>query len=337
LRIGATVSFSKDPGSMVRRLEQLGADSFWMYEIFQGYEAFARAGYIAGKLERAKIGVGVLNSYSRHPVITAMGASFLSNMTGGRAAIVAGVGGDSWVGGMLGYDQAGPVERFREFVTLLKRLLRGETVNHRSANFTLNGVTLNPVPERPLPIIVACEQPKMMMLAGEIADGVYLEPSCCPMGYIKWAAQTTRRSHKGSEEFGVIANLPLRITDNPEEARASIKPMIAFHLSFPGEGELYLEKAGFPPTLSKEIGETSGIRKLLREGRSPTGVFGSERIKKAAEMVPDEFIDQCSVIGNLDACKDRLSELEKAGLTDMIFSFQDDRKEDLTILPGSRA
>jgi 5,10-methylenetetrahydromethanopterin reductase len=336
LRIGATVSFSKDPAPMVRQLEQLGADSFWMYEIFQGYEAFARAGYVAGKLERAKIGVGVLNSYSRHPAISAMGASFLANMTGGRATLVAGVGGDSWVGRMLGYDQAGPVERFREFVTLLRQLLRGETVNHRSANFTLNGVKLNPVAEHPLPIIVACEQQKMMMLAGEIADGVYLEPSCCPMGYIKWATQTTRRSHKGPGEFKVIANLPLRITENPGEARASIKPMIAFHLSFPGEGELYLEKAGFPPALSKEIGETSGIRSLLREGRSPTGVFGSERLKKAAEIVPDEFIDQCSVIGDLDACRARLSELEKAGLTDLVVSFQDDRKEDLAILPGPR-
>jgi 5,10-methylenetetrahydromethanopterin reductase len=336
LRIGATVSFSKDPGPMIKQLEQLGADSFWIYEIFQGYEAFARAGYIAGKLEKAKIGVGVVNSYSRHPAITAMGASFLANMTGGRATLVAGVGGDSWVGGMLGYDQTGPVKRFREFVMLLRQLLRGETVNHRSTNFALNGVKLNPVPEDPLPIVVACEQQKMMTLAGEIADGVYLEPSCCPMGYIRWAAQTARRSHKESGEFAVIANLPLRITDNPEEAHASIKPMIAFHLSFPGEGELYLEKAGFPPTLSKEIGETSGVRLLLREGRSPTGVFGSERLKKAAELVPDEFIDQCSIIGDLDTCKGRLSELEKAGLTDLVVSFQDDRKEDLAILPGPR-
>lgn len=307
-----------------------------MYEIFQGYEAFARAGYLAARSEKAEIGIGVLNSYSRHPAVTAMGLSFLSNMTGGRAAVVVGVGGDSWVGGMLGYDQKGSVQRFREYVSVLNRLLLGETVNLRSANFALNGVKLNPLPENPIPIIAACEQPKMMQVAGEIADGVYLEPSCCPIGYIKWAAKTATQSHKGSSEFRVIANLPIWITEDIEDARSSMKPTIAFHLSFPGEGELYLDKAGFPSSLAKEIGEVSGVRSRIRDGRALTGVFGSDGLKKAAQMVPNEFIDQCALIGDLKTCKNRLAELEKAGLTDVVFSFQDDRKEDLAILMGPR-
>ncbi len=176
----------------------------------------------------------------------------------------------------------------------------------------------------------------MKDLAGKIADGVYLEPSCCPIGYIKWAAETVKRSHPGSKNFRVIANLPLAITEDVDKARSSIKPTIAFHLSFPGEGELYLEKAGFSPSLSKEIGEASGVLSRIREGRSLSGVFGSENLKKAAELVPDKFIEQCAVIGDLHSCKRKLAELESAGLTDIVFSFEDDRTGDLAILPGIR-
>jgi 5,10-methylenetetrahydromethanopterin reductase len=318
---------------MIAQLEKRGVESFWMYEIFQGYEACSRAGYLAAITNKAKIGVGVVNSYSRHPAITAMAASFLSNITAGRAILVVGVGGDSWVGGMLGYDQSQPLRRFKEYVTVLRDLLQGKEVNHRSANFSLNKVKLSPTPEYSVPIIVACEQPKMMKLAGKLADGLYLEPACCSIGYIKWVVQTVKEARPDPERFQVIANLPLMITDHIEKARASIKPMLAFHLSFPGEGELYLEKAGFPSSLAEEIGSASGVRQLIRENRSPLEAFKTGAINRAAEMVPDEFVHQCAVMGDVATCRGRLSELERAGLTDVVFSFQEDQGENIGILP----
>lgn len=333
LRIGATASFSKNPEQTITQLERLGADSFWMYEIFQGYEAFARAGYLAAITTKPRIAVGVVNSYSRHPAISAMGASFLANLTGGRATLVIGVGGDSWVGGILGYDQSKPLQRFEEYMDILRNLLSGSQVDHHTNNFTLNKVKLNPIPEYAIPIIVACEQPEMMKLAGKLADGIYLEPSCCPIGYIRWVVQTIKETRQETRPFQVVANLPLRITEDVEEARTAIKPMLAFHLSFPGDGELYLEKAGFPPSLADEIGEASGVRRLMREKKSPLEAF-EKGIEKAAEMVPDKFVDQCAVMGDSTTCKDRLTELEKAGLTDVVFSFQDDQSENLRILPG---
>jgi alkanesulfonate monooxygenase SsuD/methylene tetrahydromethanopterin reductase-like flavin-dependent oxidoreductase (luciferase family) len=317
---------------MIARLEGLNIDSFWMYEIFQGYESFARAGFLAAKTKRTEIGVGVLNSYSRHPAITAMGASFLTNLTGGRASIVLGVGGDSWVGGMLGYKQPQPRKRFIEYITLLRRLLRGEEVDYRSSNFILNKVKLDPAPQHSVPIIVACEQPKMMLVAGELADGVYLEPACCPLGYIKWAAELVSSSRPKDARFRVIANLRLKITDDVDSVRDEMKPMLAFHLSFPGEGELYLEKAGFSRSLAEEIGEATGVRALIREGKSPTDAFGQDRFKSAAELVPDGFVDQCSVMGNIDECRRRLSQLEKAGLTEVVFSFPENQEENFAIL-----
>lgn len=333
LRIGATASFSQRPEQTITQLERLGADSFWMYEIFQGYEAFARAGYLAAITTKSRIAVGVVNSYSRHPAITAMGVSFLTNLTGGRATLVIGVGGDSWVSGILGYDQSRPVQRFKEYMDILRRLLSGSQVDHHTSNFTLTKVKLNPIPEHTVPIIVACEQPEMMKLAGKLADGIYLEPSCCSIGYIKWVVQTIKETRLETRPFQVVANLPLRITEDVEGARSAIKPLLAFHLSFPGEGELYLEKAGFPASLAEEIGEASGVRGLLRAKRSPLEAF-EKSIEKAAEMVPDKFVDQCAVMGDLSTCKDRLTELERVGLTDVVFSFQDDQSENLKILPG---
>ena len=60
LRIGALVPFAENPESLVVNLDESGISSLWMYEIFQGYEAFARAGFLAGKTRKARIGVGVM-------------------------------------------------------------------------------------------------------------------------------------------------------------------------------------------------------------------------------------------------------------------------------------
>ena len=332
MRIGATISFLEDPRKMVRELEDNGVDSFWMYEIFQGYEAFSRAGFLSAIAHKAKISVGVVNSYSRHPVITAMGAAFLSNLSGGRAQIVLGIGGDSWVGDILGYDQSRPLRRFKEFTTILRGLLNGKTMDSQSGNFKINNVRLDPASQHNIPIIVACEQPSMMRLAGRIGDGVYLEPACCPEGYIRWAAETARHASTAPDGFRIIANLPLKITRDHQKARDSAKPMLAFHLSFPGEGELYLEKAGFPKALASEIGEASGVRKLLRAHQDPTQVFENRMIQKGASLVPNEFVDQCIVMGTQEECLDRLAELERAGLTDIVFSFQEDYSEKIAFL-----
>ncbi len=334
MRIGAMATFAKPPDEMVSILEARGIDSFWMYEIFQGYEAFARAGYLAAKTSKARVSVGVINPYSRHPAIVGMGASFLSNITKGRASMIVGVGSGDWVGKMQGYDQSNPGERLTEFVKIVRQLLDGNEVSHRSDNYVLNKVKLFPTPEHKVPIMIACEQPNMMIVAGRVGDGVYLEPTACPTGYIKWAAQTARKQSSKPDGFRVIANLPLSITDDVAAARASIKPELAFHLSFPDEAELYLGKAGFSTTLSDKIGEASGVRRLIKEGRSPAEAFSGDSLKKAAELVPDEFVDQCAVFGDLDTCKDRLKELERAGLSDVVFYFQDTKKEDLAILTG---
>jgi 5,10-methylenetetrahydromethanopterin reductase len=322
LRIGSTISFSADSKRMIHEMEKGGIGSFWFYEIFMGYEAFARAGYLVALTSQARIGVGVVNSYSRHPAITAMGASFLANLSGGRATLVVGVGGDSWVGGMLGFEQPRPLKRFREFLETLQALFRGETVTLHSEAFQLNKVKLDPAPEHQIPIIVACEHEAMMRTAGELADGVYLEPSCCPTGYVRWAVQTVRDKRSQTKPFSVIANLPLEVTTDLQRARSSLKPMLAFHLSFPSEGRLYLEKAGFPASLAEKIGDASGIPELLKANRNPLESFETGAVNKAAEFVPDEFVDQCAVIGTPEACKDRLSELERAGVTDIAFSMR---------------
>jgi 5,10-methylenetetrahydromethanopterin reductase len=311
----------------------MGIDSFWFYEIFRGYEAFARAGYLAGITSNAKIGVGVVNPYSRHPAVTAMGAMFLSNFSGGRGTLVVGVGSGDWVGGLLGYDQSKPGQRLSEYVSILRRLLEGEEVTYRSDSFALNKVKLFPGPEHPVPIIIACEQPKMIRLAGKIGDGLYLEPTCCPIGYIKWAKRMVEESGAKGRDFRLIANLPLSVTDNPEKARAEMKPTMAFHLSFPQEAKLYLEKSGFPASLGEEIGRVSGVPKLIQEGKNPAEAFDNGGLQKAAALVPDEFVDQSSVIGDLATCRSRLLELEKAGLTDVVFSFQDGNERNFSVLP----
>ena len=58
---GATIDFTR---SIAREADNYGFEYLWLTEAW-GLEAISTAGYLLGITERVKIGVGVVNIYSR--------------------------------------------------------------------------------------------------------------------------------------------------------------------------------------------------------------------------------------------------------------------------------
>jgi alkanesulfonate monooxygenase SsuD/methylene tetrahydromethanopterin reductase-like flavin-dependent oxidoreductase (luciferase family) len=134
------------------------------------WEAWIAATVVAERTGRVKIGLGVTNPYTRHPVVAANMAATLQRMSGGRLAMSIGKGVERFL------QKAGIEHRpsaVEECIAILRSLLTGERTSFEGEVFHLDGIRLRaPVPEAPVPFYLAAIGPPSWETALRVADGV---------------------------------------------------------------------------------------------------------------------------------------------------------------------
>jgi probable F420-dependent oxidoreductase len=183
------------PGAIevATRAEALGYRSFWTAEV-TGAEAFSLLAAAGAAAPTLGLGTGVLALQLRTPMVAAMGAATLQALHP-EADIVLGVGISSpvvttrWHGAPYGDH---PVERTREYVTLVKECLSGESVTFEGDFYSCSrfrlGVRLG---DRKPKVVVGALNPRMLCMAGEVADGVLL--NYLPASHVPWSVEQIRR------------------------------------------------------------------------------------------------------------------------------------------------
>lgn len=298
--------------SRTKRLEEAGVNSLWTGTMLLA-ESFTLAGYIAALATKPRIAVGVVNPYTRHPLTIAQGAATLDRFCGHRTILVLGFGWPLWIRDQLRVE-ADPIRDMDVFVKALRALLRGEAVSVEAKGFRLvEGRVYGPKPEK-IPIYIAAKRNRALKLTSRIADGVLLGPYLTAR-HVRWTRDFLSQFETTRPDFEICAQLEIRITDNPISAREELKPDLAYFLAEPGI-EYYLEKSGF------DTGFLQEIRQALQP-EYPLHPVGQKKLSKAAELVPDEYVDECCIIGSREDCVERLAEYKVAGLTSVVLSFQD--------------
>ena len=161
---------------LVVHAEQAGIDTALVGEV-AGPEVFATLGAMAARTERIKLGSGIVAAYTRSPALTAMGFATLASLAPGR--VIAGIGASSpiVVGRWHGGDFEQPLATVREFIGLLRAALAGEKLNHDGPRFRSKGFRLD-LPPVEVPVWLGAINPRMLAVAGEIADAVFM--TWCP-------------------------------------------------------------------------------------------------------------------------------------------------------------
>ncbi len=181
-----------------RRAKDLGYGSFWTAET-TGPEAFsllAAAGAAAPGLD---LGTGVLALQLRTPPLAAMAAATLAALDPDRDVLL-GVGVSSpvvtgrWHGAPYGEHPLGQV---REYVALVRECLSGEKVTFAGDHYVVKGFRLGlRQPERTPRIVLGALGPKMLALAGEVADGVLL--NYLPASHVAWSVDQVRAGEEAA-------------------------------------------------------------------------------------------------------------------------------------------
>ncbi|WP_329078869.1 LLM class F420-dependent oxidoreductase [Streptosporangium sp. NBC_01469] len=225
MRFGLFLSGSQKPdafGDLRERIARGADDGFssvWMSHTFD-LDTLTALAVVGSQVPGIELGTAVVPTYPRHPAALAQQALTVNAALGGRLALGIGLSHQIVIEGMYGMSFERPARHMREYLSILMPLVRGE--NAAFEGETLTGrLGLNTPGPRDMPVLLAALAPRMLRLAGEVADGTVLWMTGAKTVAEHVAPAVTEAARAaGRPEPRIVCALPVCVTDDAEEARA---------------------------------------------------------------------------------------------------------------------
>jgi F420-dependent oxidoreductase-like protein len=307
VRLGLGLGYwgaAQPPGQagLVALAEGLGYDSLWTGEAW-GSDALTPLAWLGSATQRLRLGTAIVQMAARTPTATAMAAMTLDHLSDGRFVLGLGASGPQVVEGWYGQPYSRPLERTREYVAIVRQVLRREAVRFAGRHYELPVSSRHPGssglgkslrstihPRRDaLPILLAAEGPKNVALAAEIADGwlpLFYSPhqdahyrASLAEGFARPGAHTT------AEAFEVVCPVDVVVDDDVETAADAVRPRLALYIGGMGPREQNFHYDVFV-RLGFEA-ECARIQQLYLDGQKAA----------ATAAVPLALVEQVALVG----------------------------------------
>jgi 5,10-methylenetetrahydromethanopterin reductase len=149
--------------------EDAGFADVWLPDHYFLRDVAVTQALMAERTSRIGLGTGVAAVQLRHPALIASSAATIDELSGGRAVIGIGPGGFEFAS-HFALRPPSPLALIRDAVAVIRGILAGGA-DHEGAAFVARGARLG-WPARSIPILTSGRGPRMIELAGELADGV---------------------------------------------------------------------------------------------------------------------------------------------------------------------
>jgi alkanesulfonate monooxygenase SsuD/methylene tetrahydromethanopterin reductase-like flavin-dependent oxidoreductase (luciferase family) len=282
----------------VKLAESLGYESVYVTHIAARESLTVVAAY-ALATSRIRVGTGVVPIYTRTPATMAQTAATVDELSGGRLTLGLGVSHRPVVEVWHGQTIDRPVAEMREYVAIVRAILRGEDPpagEKWRTGFHLVGLDPRPA----LPIYVAALSPAMLRLAGEIADGVVLW--LCNPAYIRdvvipEVSAGRARAGRAMEGFDVVAAVPAALSEDREGVYRSLRGELIPYFGLPFYRAM-IERTGFAADIEAydaAAGDLAAMQAAISErfldelaavGDRDTVCAGLERYRAAGASSP---------------------------------------------------
>lgn len=277
--------------------EKMGFDSVWYFDDLEGFpqervifDPFSILSVIASKTKTVKVGIDVADTNRRHPVHLAQAAATIDVFSNGRMILGVGAGIDDERRIRLGFKSRS-AEIMRENIEILKKLWTQREVDYHGRHFTLKKAIVYPKPvQKPhIPLWVAGNAPKSLLLTAEFGDG-WVPMNCSP-SILKEDGEHVKSTAKkiGRDPTKIETAYPVfvNIDEDYETAAQEILPLIR-------------------PTLiySPQKLERLGYKKPAR-----------------IEDIPDEAVEAFNLFGSAKECIKQVQRFIDAGVDTIILNF----------------
>ena len=330
MRLGLNIGYSRNrvrpPLDLVVEADRLGYDSVWVAEAW-GSDAISVLSWCGAVTEQIGLGSAVLQMPARTPAMTAMTAVTLDALSGGRFRLGLGLSGPQVVEGWHGQPYGAPLGKTREYVSIVRRAMAREVVEHHGEHYRMPydgpGATglgkplrLQVRPEGRVPVYLGAIGPRNVALTAEIADGwlpMFYSPGRSGAIFGPHLREGFDRSGDAGkvDRFDVAATVPVILTEEPEQARWAVRPLLAFYI-----GSMGARGRNFYHDLAARYGyeeEADEIQRLALDGKH----------RAAWAAVPDELVDEVCLIGSREVIADRLDAWRSSGVTTLVAGVED--------------
>lgn len=231
------------------RLEGWGYSTLWLPEAV-GRDPFAQVAHLAHGADSLLFATGIANIHHRLPGVMLMGANTVAEQSAGRFVLGLGVSHAPMVEGIrhLSYDK--PLATMRAYLKAYDE-----------------SFYMAPPPPDPVPRVLAALGPKMIELAGEMADGVH--------PYWTTPAHTAQARQRLGADKLICVEQKVVLTDDREEAHETIRTALGYYLGFPNYRNNWLRLGfadeqidGFDPQFLEALvvwGDIDAIRARVAE------------------------------------------------------------------------
>ncbi len=372
MRLGIALWADRDVvglGRLAACAERTGFDDVWWPDHYMHRDVGATLTACALATDRVRLGTAVTSPLLRHPGALASLFASLAEIAPGR--IVAGIGPGGWeLPTQLGIHEPRPLTVTRETALLLADLLRGRPAtaaatapaakSDTTTRFPLTGARLDFTPPQPIPLYLAARGPRMMSLAGELADGLITHSLSLPfiehvverveLGAQRAAAADANTADTPDDTTATAAAPDARATvsdtaDTPVARaaagarRAQAAPRqpgdcsIAVWLEIFLHDDLAHARDVLRPRCRYMVGGEFDPSMIPLYGLDPAEVMPVRQAvrnndPKAHELITDDMVDAFSICGSVHRAADRFDALRAAGVSEVILSFGPGISED---------
>jgi len=277
-----------DQRQVVETAEAMGYRAVFVPEI-AAREAFSTLIGFSSVTERVVLGTGVVTMWARSPIVTAMAAATVQDLSEGRHVL--GLGTGTPPPGASPRDR--PVERLRRYVASVRTALSGGPLPAEDP-FGGGGFVLGlDLPQGPPPVWLGALGDRMVRLAGEVADGVILN-WCTPDRVASARNDLDEAAERaGRDPAAITMSVYLRACLGVSERAglAALRGPAGHYASIP-HYHRQLERMG--------LGE---------EGRAAAAAVGSGR----PDDVPESLVRALAVVGGRPEAMERSRAFREAG------------------------
>ena len=320
MKLGLVIGYSgakvKLPMPLILEAERLGFDSVWSAEAW-GSDAVTPIAWVLAQTTTIKAGTAIMQMAARTPAMTAMTAMTLDHLSGGRFLLGIGPSGPQVIEGWYGQPYGKPLTRTREYVDIIRQVLAREKplvhvgehyqIPYHGEGATGLGKPLKSIihgnPE--IPIYTGAVTANGVKCAAEVADGcfmVWMDPErfdlfgdSLEQGFAKAGGA------KSLANFDFAPFVRMRMGPDLDECRMRVKHELALYV-----GGMGARDKNFYNDYTKRLGYEAAAVEIQN-------LYLSGKKAEAAAAVPDQYVDDCSLVGPPEHIKAQLVRWQEAG------------------------
>ena len=290
---------------LAREAEGLGYESIWIHESLYQRDVVTYLSTMAARTARIRLGSGVINTFTRHPVTAATTFATLSEASGGRVTLGLGLGSFPTIP-LIGHqifpvEKTRPLRRIKEYIQVVKMVWGGEEVDFEGEFFKVHNLTLGFKVGGKVPIYIASLSPRTQAFAAAVADGVILSPALnTAWGTEKMVENVKRGEARGGRGVERASYMLASLDSDRAKAAQAVRDYYFF---------AYQLSEVVRPEVLAPYGVSEDRLKPMKEAWKKGDVPGAKK------LIPDEAIEALTITGDADHAHERLKEYAKAGVT----------------------